>query len=161
MALFEASDFSGYSSTWAVPAGEITPLFTGSVDLVMTTNVTQVVFDTLSTALKCIHYMSANDLYRLSPNEDITIINLRSKLLILENTYINQKLLNHYVFKYDTSGNVQAVSRNTSVVYNLEEALTNMGFRCVQTPWGTDSNAKMNDDRSLDDKPHIIICDYK
>ena len=62
MALFEASDFSGYSSTWAVPAGEITPLFTGSVDLVMTTNVTQVVFDTLSTALRCIHYMSANDL---------------------------------------------------------------------------------------------------
>ena len=30
----------------------------------------------------------------LSPNEDVTIINLRSKLLVLENVYVNQKMMN-------------------------------------------------------------------
>ena len=40
---------------------------------------------------KCVHYMESNELYSLSPNEDITILNLRSKLLILENTYINHE----------------------------------------------------------------------
>ena len=42
--------------------------------------------------------MESNRLYSLSVNEDVTIINLRSKFLILENTYINQKMTNNYVF---------------------------------------------------------------
>ena len=42
-------------------------------------------------------YMEANNLYSLGPNEDVTVLNLRSKLLILENTYINQKMMNSYV----------------------------------------------------------------
>ena len=37
------------------------------------------VFDSLSSALKCIHYMEANNSYSLSPNEDVTVLNLRSK----------------------------------------------------------------------------------
>ena len=41
--------------------------------------------------------MEVNNLYSLSPNEDITILNLRSKPLILENTYINQKMKDSYV----------------------------------------------------------------
>ena len=142
MALYVASDFSGYSSTWAVPSGESDPLYTGATTLILSTGVTQTVHDALSTALKQIHYMDSNDLYLMMPNEDISIINLRSKLMILENTYINQKLMNNYTFKYDTSGKVQAVSRSSAVVYNLEDALTNMGFRCVGTPWSTDCNPK-------------------
>ena len=94
MALFSASDFTGYTSTFAVTSGISDVLFAGSVDLILSTGITQQVFDTLSTALKCIHYMEANKLYSLSPNEDVTILNLRSKLLILENTYINQKMMN-------------------------------------------------------------------
>ena len=86
MALLSASDFTGYSDSFAVPAGSSDVIFSGSVDLILSTGITQQVFDTLSSALKCIHYMEANNLYSLSPNEDVTIINLRSKLLILENT---------------------------------------------------------------------------
>ena len=97
MALFSAGDFTGYTSTFAVPSGISDVLFAGSVDLILSTGITQQVFDTLSTALKCIHYMEANKLYSLSPNEDVTILNLRSKLLILEKTYINQKMMNSYV----------------------------------------------------------------
>ena len=35
-------------------------IFSGSVGLILSTGITQQVFDTLSTALKCIHYMDSN-----------------------------------------------------------------------------------------------------
>ena len=54
-----------------------------SVDLILPTGISQQVFDTLSTALKRIHFTEQQKLYSLSPNEDVIIINIRSKLLIL------------------------------------------------------------------------------
>ena len=134
MALFSASDFTGFTSTFAVPSGISDVLFAGSVDLILSTGITQQVFDTLSTALKCIHYMEANKLYSLSPNEDVTILNLRSKLLILENTYINQKMMNSYVFTYHGS-QVQAIHRSMADMVSLSEALASVGFRCIGLPW--------------------------
>ena len=98
MALLSASDFTLYSDSYAIPANSSDVIFSGSVDLILSTGIIQQVFGTLSTALKCIHYMETNKLYSLSPNEDITIINLKSELLILENTYINQKMMNSFVF---------------------------------------------------------------
>ena len=89
MALLSASDSTGYSGSYAIPANSSDVIFSGPVDLILSTGITQQVFGTLSTGLKCIQYMEANKLYSLSPNEDIAIINLRSKLLILGNTYIN------------------------------------------------------------------------
>ena len=56
---------------------------TGSVDLILSTGITQQGFDTLSTAPTCIHSMERQKLYSLPPNEDVTSINLRAKLLIL------------------------------------------------------------------------------
>ena len=87
MALLNASDFTGYSDSYAVPAGSSDVIFTGSVDLILSTGTTQQVFGTLSTGLKCTHYMETNRLYSLPPDEDTTIRNLRSKLLILEKLY--------------------------------------------------------------------------
>ena len=91
MALLQSSDFDIYVFAWSVPIQDGIQVFTGSVGLVLSTGITQLVFDKLSTAVKCTHYMETNKLYSLSPNEDITIINLRSNLLILENAYINKK----------------------------------------------------------------------
>ena len=89
MALLTHSDFTGFSAGYAFPVGvDNETLFTGSVDIILSTGVTQAVFDQVSTVGKCIHYMESNSLYSLSPNEDITIINLRSKLLILERILI-------------------------------------------------------------------------
>ena len=67
MALFSASDFTGFTSTFAVPSGISDVLFAGSVDLILSTGITQQVFDTLSTALKYIHYMETNKLYFTIP----------------------------------------------------------------------------------------------
>ena len=132
MALFSASDFTGFSDSYAIPANSSDVIFSGSVDLMLCTRITQQVFDTLSTALECIHYMESNKLYSLSPNEDIIIINLRSKLLILENIYINQKMMDSYVFTYH-GNQVQAI----------HEALASVGFRCIGLPWSTAVNTKM------------------
>ena len=159
MALFSASDFTGYTSTFAVPSGISDVLFAGSVDLILSTGITQQVFDTLSTALKCIHYMEANKLYSLSPNEDVTILNLRSKLLILENTYINQKMMNSYVFTYH-GNQVQAIHRSMADMVSLSEALASVGFRCIGLPWSTDINPKLQENRADKDRPRIQVVDY-
>ena len=57
MALRNTSDFTGFSDSYAVPSGVSDPISSGSVDLFLPTGTTQQVFDILSTALKCIHYM--------------------------------------------------------------------------------------------------------
>ena len=56
MALYHASGVSGFSDSYAVPSGVGQPLFSGSVSLILSTGITQQIFGTLSTALKCIHY---------------------------------------------------------------------------------------------------------
>ena len=159
MALLSASDFTGYSDTYAIPASSTDVIFSGSVDLILSTGITQQVFDTLSTALKCIHYMGANKLYSLSPNEGVTVLNLRSKLLILENTYINQKMMNSYVFTYHGAG-VRGIHRSMSDTVTLTDALSSVGFRCVGLPWSTDSNPKMETDRADKDRPRIQVVDW-
>ena len=103
--------------------------------------------------------METNKLYSLSPNEDITILNLRSKLLILENTYINQKMMNSYVFTYHGSG-VRAIHRSISDTVSLPEALASVGFRCIGLPWSTDTNPKMETDRVDKDRPRIQVVAY-
>ena len=114
-------------------------IFTGSVDIILPTGTTQQVFDTLSTAPKCIHFMESNKLYSLSPNEDVTVTNLRSKLSVLEHTCINQKKMNICVFT-DHGNQVQAVHRYMADFVSLSEALASVGFKCIGPPWSTDSN---------------------
>ena len=82
MALYQASGFTGFSDSYAIPGGSSDVIFTGSDDLILSTGTTQQVFDTLSTVLKCMHFMERQKLYSLSPNGGVTIINLRSKPLV-------------------------------------------------------------------------------
>ena len=159
MALLSASNFNGYSDSYGVPAGFNDPIFAGSVDLILSTGIIQQVFDTLSSALKCINYMEANNLYSLSPNEDVTVLNLRGKLLILENTYTNQKMMNSYVFTYHGAG-VRAIRRSMSDTVSPTDALSSVGFRCVSLPWGVGCNPKLETDRSDKDRPRIQVIDY-
>ena len=159
MALLSASDFTGYSDSFAAPAGFNDPIFTGSVDLILSTGVTQQVFDSLSSALKCIHYMEANNSYSLSPNEDVTVLNLRSKLIVLEHTYINHKMMNSYVFTCH-GAQVIAIHRSMADTVTLANALSSVGLRCVGLPWSTDVNPKMETDRADKDRPRIQVVGY-
>ena len=62
MALYQASDLSGFSDSYAVPSGVGQPLFSGSVDLILSIGITQQVFDTLSAALKCTNFIEQQKL---------------------------------------------------------------------------------------------------
>ena len=135
MALCSANDFTGFSDSYAVPAGSSDVIITGSVDLVLPIGITQQVFDTLFSALKCTHFMEQQKLYSPSPNEDV-IINLRSKLWISENTCIDQKMMNSYVFTYH-GNQVQAIHRSMADMVSLSGALASVGFRCTGLPWST------------------------
>ena len=159
MALLNASGFTGYSDSFAAPAGFNDPIFAGSVDLILSTGITQQVFDSLSSELQCTHYMEANNLYSLSHNEDVAVLNLRSKLLILENTYINQEMMNSYVFTYHGAG-VRAIHRSMAGTITLTNASSSVGFKCVGLPWSTDCNPKMETDRADKDRPRIQVVDY-
>ena len=66
MALYPASDFTGFSESYAIPSGSPDVIFIGSVDLILPIGITQQVFDTLSTALNCIHFMEQQKDYSLS-----------------------------------------------------------------------------------------------
>ena len=159
MAILNHTDFSGSDATYSIPASDSSTLYTGSIDIILSTGVTTQIFDALSTAIKCLHYMEVNSLYSLSPNEDITILNLRSKLLILENTYLNQKMMNSFCFTYH-GNKVVGIHRSMSSIVSLEEALQSTGFRVVGGPWSAESNSKMETNRVDTDRPRIVLVDY-
>ena len=150
----------GFSDSYAVPAGSSDVIFTGSVDLYfLSTGIAQHVFGTLSTAPKCIHCMGSNKLYSLPPNENVTILNLRSKLLVLGNTYISQKMVTSCAFTYH-GNQVQVIHRSMADFVSLSEALASVGFRCIGLPWSTDSSPKMETARADKGRPRIQVVDY-
>ena len=102
--------------------------------------------------------MESNKLYSLSPNEDVTILSLRSKLLVLENIYINQKMMSSYVSTYH-GNQVQAINRSMADFVSLSEALASVGFGCIGLPWSTASNPKMETGRADKDRPRIQVVD--
>ena len=159
MVLYQASDFTGFSDSYAVPAGSSDVIFTCSVDLILPTGITQQVSGTLSTALKCIHFKESNKSYSLAPNEDVTILNLRSKFPVLGNICINQIMMNSCVFTYH-GNQVQAIHRSMADFVSLSEALASVGFRCIGLPWSTDSNPKMETGRADKDRPWVQVIGY-
>ena len=103
--------------------------------------------------------MEQQKLYSRSPNEDVNIINIRSKFLILANMYINQKMMNSYVLMYH-GNQVQAIHRSMVDMVSLSEALASVGFRCSGLPWSTDVSPKLETDRADKDRPRIQVVDY-
>ena len=158
MALHQASDFTGFSDSFAAPAGSSDVIFTGSVDVIFINRNYSASIRYISTALKCTYsFMGINKLYSLPPNEDVTIINLRSKLWVLGNTYMNQEMMSSCVFTYH-GNQVQAIHRSMADFVSLPEALASVGFVCIGPPWSTDSNPKMETDDK--NRPRTQVADY-
>ena len=79
---------------------------------------------------------------------------IQGVLLILENTYISQKIMNSQVNTYH-GDQVQGIHRSMADMVNLTEALASVGFRCIGLPWSTDSNPKMEANRADKEGPRI------
>ena len=103
MTIFTSSDFTGYTPSQPNGAASLTD--TGSITLIKSDATTETVFDSLTTALKCLNFMNSKNMYYLMAGDDITIVNCQTKLLILENTFTNQKMINSYVFSYHGNKN--------------------------------------------------------
>ena len=101
----------------------------GNVTMVKSDGTNALIFNSVSDGLTCLHHMHINGIYYLQLSDDIVLINLSGvKLLILETTFLNQKLMNAYCFSYNR-GKVRATHRNLSTVKSLTDALNSVGFQ--------------------------------
>jgi hypothetical protein len=131
----------------------------GNVSMVKSDGTNALVFNSVADGLACLHHMHINGLYYLQLSDDIVLINLSGvKLLILETTFLNQKLMNAYCFSYNR-GRVRATHRNLSTVKSLTDALKSVGFQLV----GSDFNNNYSLQAALSgiQRPYIQVFDLK
>ena len=155
MSIFDNTDFA--SSVIDVPVGQTTVTDNGNISIIKSDGVNQIVFNSLSTALKCLNFMNSRGQYYMAAGDDLTILNLQTKLLIVENTFINQKLMNSYVLTYHGSS-VKAIHRNLSNLFNLKDALISVGFKIEASQFNTNLDLQAN--LADEDRPRIQICDF-
>ena len=80
-----------------VPVCHSTIIDNGVVLLKPPDGVTQTMFSSRAAALNTLNVINSRSQYYMMAGDDITIINVHTKLLVVENTCVNQKLLNSYV----------------------------------------------------------------
>ena len=95
----------------------------------------------------------------MNANDDIMIVNVSGiKLLILETTFLNQKLLNSYNFIY-TRGKVRGVHWNLSNIVNLTDALISVGYKKNSTT-AFNNNYDLETNLPDNERPRIKLVDY-
>ena len=103
----------------------------GNVSMVKSDGTNAVIFNSVADGLACLHHMHTHGLYYFQLSDDIILINLSGvKLLILETTFLNQKLMNAYCFSYNR-GKIRATHRNLSTIKSLTDSLSSVGFQLV------------------------------
>ncbi len=131
MALLSASmfdgDFDRPVGTTDDPAHANDP-----VTLQLSDGTSLTVFDKLTTALKLAAFMRKSKQWSVAASEDITIVSANGglKLLLLENTLQNQKLMTSFAACY-TGDELLFQHRSMSSVLPLTDALRSVGF-CVK-----------------------------
>ena len=131
MTLFTAAMFS---NDYDRPVGNVNPPVHGNdpITLQLSDGTSLTVFDKLETALRLAFYMRGAKQWQVSAIEDVTIISANGglKLLVLENTLQNQKLLTSFAACY-TGDELLFQHRSMSSVLSLTDALRSVGF-CVK-----------------------------
>ena len=142
----------------------LTPTNAGTIgggttfSLILSDGTTQQVWDVLSTGLKLMTYMNSKNMYYLAANDDITVINCGAKLLVLENTFLNQKLMNTYTFTYH-AGKVVGIHRNLSNMVNLTDALVSVGYTKLSAT-AFANNYDLEGNLADAERPRIKVFDY-
>ena len=114
------------------------------VTLQLSDGTSQVVFDKLTTALKLGRFMRSQKQWQIAANEDITIVSANGgiKLILLENTLQNQKLLTSFVPVY-TGDELLFVHRSMSSVMSLTDALRSVGFCVKSLPYANNLDLRL------------------
>ena len=155
MTIFTSADFTGY--TPSQPSGAPSLTDTGSITLIKSDATIETVFDSLTTALKCLNFMNSKNMYYLMAGDDITIVNCQTKLLILEKTFTNQKMINSYVFSYHGK-KIKGIHRNLSNMVNLTDALISVGFKTNNLVFQNNNDLETN--RPDAERPRVKVLDY-
>ena len=101
----------------------------GNVSFLKSDGTNAIIFNSVADGLTCLQFMHSKNMYYLQLSDDITLINIGGvKLLILETTFLNQKLMNAFHFSY-IRGKVRATHRNLSYITNLTQALVSVGYQ--------------------------------
>lgn len=131
MALVQASQFSSISAPQLYDAsGNVvaTPAHpTDPVTMTLSSGVVVTVFDTLETALKCMKYMYEQNQWLLQLPKVMVVSVCHHKLLLMEATLQNQKLLQTFAAPLYEHGAVRYASRLSYDTSDLQNALQSVG----------------------------------
>ena len=157
MVLFTQSSFP--QSSVLPMSGQVgTVQAVGSINIAKSDGTTETVFDSVQTALNCLAFMSARNQSYLMASDDIMIINVSNvKLLILETTFLNQKLMNSFTLSY-VQGEVMGVHRNLSTILDLTDALVSVGYK-RSSPANFANNWDLQEALPNPERPHIQVVD--
>ena len=102
---------------------------TSAINLFMSDGTTNSIFDNVYTGLNTLEFMMSRNQYYLMASDDVILVNVDGvKLLILETTFMNQKLMNSFSFPY-IRGKVKCIHRNLATIMNLTDALISVGYK--------------------------------
>ena len=138
-ASFAATPFDRPMGVVADPAHANDP-----VTLQLSDGTSITVFDKLTTALRLGRFMRESSQWQVAASEDITIVSANGglKLLLLENTLQNQKLLTSFVPVY-TGDQLLFVHRSMSSVMSLTDALRSVGFCVKDLPYNNNLDLRL------------------
>ncbi len=139
MSLFTSARVTG---SYDVPVTGGTPANpTTAVNLTTSEGVVSV-FDSLETALRLMAQMRRHSQWYCHASEDVLIVSVSHvKLLVVEATFVNQKLFNSFVPMY-VGDRVRLTHRNLSCNKSLEDALREMGV-CLETAFNTNDELRL------------------
>jgi hypothetical protein len=138
-------------------AGVSTVVTGGNISITKDDGSTVVVFSSVQDGLTCLQFMYSKNMYYLQASEDIMIINVSGvKLLILETTVMNQKLMGNYTFAY-IRGKVRAIHRNLSTIKTLTDALVSVGYQLKGSSFS--NNYTLQGALTTANMPYIQIFD--
>ena len=105
------------------------PVSVSPVQLILFDGTTNTIFDSVATGLKLIEFMNSRSQYFLQASDDIMIINADgANLLIIETSFMNQKLMNSFSFIY-SRGKIRCIHRALATVMSVTDALVSVGYQ--------------------------------
>ena len=159
-ALFVSTSF-GATTTYDIPkqgTSTAPAVLNGTDTVTLQTSDGQniLVFDSKLSALKCIKFMYTRGQWLLQPSDDIMVVSVgATKLLVMETTLINQKLITSFQPTYQ-GGKVLFAHRSMSQLLTLDQALQSVGF-CKNL----EAAFSNNDDLTNAQNPsRIMVVDY-
>ena len=140
-----------------LPSGQSVTNPTDVVNIIKSDGTTETIFQDVNTALRCLNFMVSRNQYYLQANDDVIIVNVSgTKLLVLETTFLNQKLLNSFNMVY-ARGKVVCNHRNMTNIMSLSDALKSVGLKSngvsLLNNYDLETNVKQTE------RPHIKVVD--